>query len=140
MHIGYPFRIDGGGRTAVESEQDHIRDLIEQVLLTMPGERVNRPDFGSGLTQFVFGAPNDEMVAATRVLIQGSLQQWLGDLIEVEGVEVALSTAPGSERSARRFSLEGPVADACQTRGGAGAEVGAADRCRTALPSPVHQT
>jgi len=88
MHIGYPFRIDGGGRTAVESEEDHIRDLIEQVLFTSPGERVNRPDFGSGLTQFVFGAPNDEMVAATRVLIQGSLQQWLGDLIEVEGVEV----------------------------------------------------
>ena len=88
MHIGYPFRIDGSGRTATESYQDHIRDLIEQVLFTTPGDRVNRPDFGTGLKQLVFGAANDEMVAATRVLIQGSLQQWLSDLIEVEGVEV----------------------------------------------------
>jgi phage baseplate assembly protein W len=88
MHIGYPFRIDGGGRTAAERDEQHLRHLIEQVLFTAPGERVNRPDFGSGLKQLVFGAPNDELLAATRVLIQGSLQQWLGDLIEVEGVEV----------------------------------------------------
>jgi phage baseplate assembly protein W len=88
MHIGYPFRVDGGGRTAAASDQDHIRHLIEQVLFTTPGERVNRPDFGSGLMQLVFGAPNDELVAATQFLVQGSLQQWLSDLIEVEGVEV----------------------------------------------------
>ncbi len=88
MHIGHPLRVDGGGRTAAESDQDHIRHLIEQVLFTTPGERVNRPDFGSGLRQLVFGAPNDEMVAATRFMIQGSLQQWLSDLIEVEEVDV----------------------------------------------------
>jgi phage baseplate assembly protein W len=88
MHIGYPFRVDGGGRTATASDQDHIRHLIQQVLFTTPGERVNRPDFGSGLMQLVFGAPNDELVAAMQFLIQGSLQQWLGDLIEVEAVQV----------------------------------------------------
>lgn len=88
MHIAYPFRIDGGGRTTTEGDQEHIRHLIEQVLFTMPGERVNRPDLGSGLMQFVFGAPNNELVAATQFLVQGSLQQWLGDLIEVETVEV----------------------------------------------------
>jgi phage baseplate assembly protein W len=88
MHIGYPFRIDGDGRTAAESDQEHIRHLIQQVLFTTPGERVNRPDFGSGLMQLVFGAPNDELLAATQFLIQGSLQQWLGDLIQVEAVEV----------------------------------------------------
>jgi len=88
MQIGYPFRVDGGGRTAADSDPDHVRHLIEQVLFTTPGERVNRPDFGSGLMQLVFGAPNDELVAATQFLVQGSLQQWLSDLIEVEAVEV----------------------------------------------------
>ena len=88
MHIGFPFRVDGGGRTAAESDEQHLRHLIEQVLFTAPGERVNRPDFGSGVMQLVFGAPNDEMLTATQFLIQGSLQQWLGDLIEVEAVEV----------------------------------------------------
>jgi phage baseplate assembly protein W len=88
MHIGYPYRVDGGGRTAAEGDADHIRHLIEQVLFVAPGERVNRPDFGSGLMQLVFGAPNDELLAATQFLVQGSLQQWLGDLIEVEAIEV----------------------------------------------------
>jgi phage baseplate assembly protein W len=88
MNIDYPFHIDGSGRTAAESDQDHIRHLIEQVLFTAPGERVNRADFGSGLMQLTFGAPNDELLAATQFLVQGSLQQWLGDLIEVEAVEV----------------------------------------------------
>lgn len=88
MNIGYPFRIDGSGRTGTDTYEDHIRHLIEQVLFTVPGERVNLPDFGSGLIQLVFGAPNDEMVAATQFLIQGSLLKWLGDLIDVDGVEV----------------------------------------------------
>jgi phage baseplate assembly protein W len=88
MNLGFPFRVDGSGRTAPASDGDHIRQLIEQVLFTVPGERVNQPEFGSGLMQLVFGAPNDELVAATQFLIQGSLLQWLGDLIEVEGVEV----------------------------------------------------
>ena len=89
MHIGHPFQINGSGRTNVANDDDHIRQLIEQVLFTMPGERVNQPDFGSGLMQLVFGAPNDELVAATQFLIQGSLLQWLGELIEVEGVDVS---------------------------------------------------
>ena len=88
MYISSPFRIDGSGRTAAENEEEHIRHLIEQVLFTVPGERVNRPDFGSGLVQLVFGAPNDEFVAATQFLIQGTLLQWLGDLIEIEGIDV----------------------------------------------------
>lgn len=88
MHISSPFRIDGSGRTATENEEEHIRHLIEQVLFTVPGERVNRPDFGSGLIQLVYGAPNDEFVAATQFLIQGTLLQWLGDLIEIEGIDV----------------------------------------------------
>lgn len=88
MHIGYPFRIDGSGRTVSEGDEQHIRHMIEQVLFSVPGERVNRPDFGSGLMQLVFGAPNDELVAATQFLIQGALLKWLGDLIEVDAVEV----------------------------------------------------
>jgi phage baseplate assembly protein W len=62
--------------------------MIEQVLFTSPGERVNRPDFGSGLMQLVFAPNSDELAAAILLLVQGSLQQWLGDLIEVDEVDV----------------------------------------------------
>lgn len=87
-HVDFPYRFDSRGRTAETGEADHIRDLIEQVLFTSPGERVMRPDFGSGLLQLVF-APNSEVLAATtQVLVQSALQRWLGDLILVESVRV----------------------------------------------------
>jgi Bacteriophage baseplate protein W len=88
MNIDYPYHFDGRGRTAATDDDAHIRDLIEQVLFTSPGERVNRPDFGSGLMQLVFAPNNDELAAATQFLVQGALQQWLGDLILVESVQV----------------------------------------------------
>lgn len=93
MNLDYPFRFDGRGRTAETSDLDHIRDLIEQVLFTSPGERVNRPDFGSGLMQLVFAPNSEELAAATQFLVQGALQQWLGDLIVVEGVQVETQDA-----------------------------------------------
>jgi hypothetical protein len=88
MHIGYPYRIDSRGRTARPTDHEHIRELIEQVLFTTPGERVNRPDFGSGLQQLVFAPASDEMTTTTQFLVQGALQQWLGDVIQVEAVQV----------------------------------------------------
>ena len=88
MQIDYPFHVDGRGRTAATDHDEHIRDLIEQVLFTSPGERVNRPDFGSGLMQFVFAPNSDELAAATQFMVQGALQQWLSDLIQVEAVQV----------------------------------------------------
>lgn len=88
MDIAFPLRIDGRGRVAEATRDEHIRHLIEQVLFTMPGERVNRPDFGSGLMQLVFAPLSPEVVAATQFLAQGALQQWLADLIQVESVSV----------------------------------------------------
>jgi hypothetical protein len=87
--IDFPYAIDRRGRTAAAgSEDEHVRDLVEQVLFTAPGERVNRPDFGSGLLQLVFAPNSDELATAVQFLVQGALQQWLGDLIQVEDVGV----------------------------------------------------
>jgi uncharacterized protein len=87
MQIDYPFHIDDKGRVAEASEDNHIQDLIEQVLFTSPGERVNRPDFGSGIMQLVFGKNNPELAVATQFLVQGALEQWLGDIIDIESVD-----------------------------------------------------
>src|SRR5512143_1057347 len=88
MNIDFPLRFDDKGRTAATEQEDHIYDLIEQVLFTVPGERVNRPTFGCGLGQLVFAPNSPELAAATQFLVQSSLQQWLGSLIAVERVEV----------------------------------------------------
>ena len=79
MNIDFPFQVDGRGRTAATDDQDHIRDMIEQLLFTNPGERVNRPDFGSGLLQMVFQPNSTELAAALQFTLQASLQQVLGN-------------------------------------------------------------
>jgi hypothetical protein len=89
MFIDYPFHVDASGRTATTGESDHIRDMIEQFLFTNAGERVNRPDFGSGLQQMVFAPNSPELAAAVQMTVQAGLQRWLGDLIDVTAVEVS---------------------------------------------------
>jgi uncharacterized protein len=88
VQLDYPYGFDGTGRTATTTDDDHIRDMIEQVLFTAPGERVNRPDFGSGLLGLVFEPNSDSLVAVTRASIESALQRWLGELILVENVQV----------------------------------------------------
>jgi uncharacterized protein len=89
MNVAFPYRVDGRGRTAeAENDDAHLRDLIEQVLFTVPGERVNRPDFGCGLLQLVFAPNSAELAATLQALVQGSLQQWLGDLMRIDDVQV----------------------------------------------------
>lgn len=87
-HLDYPYGFDGRGRTGETDTSGYIRDLIEEVLLTAPGERVMRPDFGSGVRQLGFGAASPEVAATTQFIIQAALQQWLSDLIIVGSVDV----------------------------------------------------
>jgi hypothetical protein len=88
-NIAFPFRIDGRGRTAEPPDYNtHIQQLIEQLLFTNPGERVNRNNFGSGLLESVFAPNSTELASATQFLVQGGLQQWIGNLIQVQAVQV----------------------------------------------------
>ena len=93
MNIDFPFHFDGRGRTATTGDDDHIRDMIEEFLFTSPGERVNRPDFGSGLLRMIFEPNSPEVAAALQFTIQAGLQRWLGDLIVVQAVEVTCEDA-----------------------------------------------
>ncbi|TLF52873.1 GPW/gp25 family protein [Halomonas urmiana] len=88
QRLHFPYRFDGRGHTRDDEEAAWIRGLIEQVLFTAPGERVMRPNFGSGLRELVFAPNSPELAATTQFLVQGALQQWLGELIAVEAVEV----------------------------------------------------
>jgi phage baseplate assembly protein W len=100
MDIDFPLGLDPRGRSRSTTEDDHIRDMIEQVLFTAPGERVNRPTFGSGLLELVFGPNSDALAATARMAAEGALQQWLGELIQVEAVNV------DSEDSTLRITVQ----------------------------------
>jgi len=93
IQIDYPFHFDGRGRTALTDTDDHIRDMIEAILFTNPGERVNRPDFGSGVMQLIFTPNSPELAAALQFTMQAALQRWLGELIEVQALDVTSADA-----------------------------------------------
>jgi len=118
-YFDYPFHLDGRGRSAATDVDDHVRDLIRQVLFTNPGERVNRPDFGCGLKRLVFMPNSGALATATQVSVQSALQRWLERVIQVEEVEVRADDAQlmvtvayrrldTGERMVDRFAEEGP--------------------------------
>lgn len=88
MNLAYPYSFNATGHTAGTDPLSHIRDMIEQILFTSPGERVNRPTFGSGTAQLVFAPNSDVLASAQQQAIQAGLQQWLSDVIRVQSVDV----------------------------------------------------
>lgn len=92
-HLDFPFHVDGYGRSASTSDEDHVRDIVEQLLFTVPGERVNRPDFGTGVMRLVFAPNSTELAGAIEYTLQAALQQWLSDDLRVEQVTVQADDA-----------------------------------------------
>lgn len=91
-NVNFSYQFDGRGRTK-DPLQDYVRQLIEQVLFTSPGERVNLPDFGSGLLQLPFALNSPEMAAATQFTVQAALQKWLSNYIKVQSVVASADEA-----------------------------------------------
>src|SRR5437588_478743 len=89
-NIDLPFRFDARGHTAAPADEDrHVRNLLKQVLLVAPGERVNRPDFGCGLLQLCFAGNDASLAEVVRMSAHAELLRWLADLIEPLAVEAA---------------------------------------------------
>jgi phage baseplate assembly protein W len=94
VDLAFPYSFDGTGNTARAADPAaHIAGMIEQILFTAPGERVNRPTFGSGTAQLVFEPNSDVLAAIQQQAIQSGLQQWLSDLIRVQSVTVTADEA-----------------------------------------------
>lgn len=125
--MAWPYRVDVRGQTAhTRSDAEQARGMIEQLLFTDPGERVNRPDFGCGLRALVFGPNGDALAGAVQFMVEAALQRWLDDVIVVDAVKVASSDATlevtvvwrlrsGGERRVDRFT---PPERASQPDGG----------------------
>lgn len=119
MNVDYPYRIDGKGRTAVTDDDDYVRDLIEQILFTLPGERVNRPEFGAGILQLVFAPNSNELAAAMQFTVGAALQQWLADLVTVQDVRVQATDSLLEVKVAYVVNRTQQQRSAVFTRGGA---------------------
>jgi phage baseplate assembly protein W len=114
--LDFPIHVDGRGRLAVTDSDDHIRDMIHQVLFTSPGERVNRPDFGCGLLQLVFMPNSEPLAIATEFTVKSALQRWLGDVIQTESLQVTADDATLRVEVVYRRLLDGVREQATFTR------------------------
>jgi phage baseplate assembly protein W len=93
VNLNFSYQFDGRGRTQEAAAQQYVAQLVEQVLFTSPGERVNLPDFGSGLLQLPFAPNSQELAAATQFAVQGALQKWLGNYVKVQSVTASAQDA-----------------------------------------------
>jgi uncharacterized protein len=91
--FAYPLQIsDAAGRIAAERDYErYVRNLIYQVLLTRPGERINRPTFGGGVRSLVFAPLSEETASIARTAIQAALTEWLDAFIAVEEIKVEVT-------------------------------------------------
>lgn len=86
--LRFPFAISELGAPYVSPHHRVIREQLEQLLFTIPGERVNRPTFGCGVQRLVFGGCSPEVAAAAEYVIQVNLREFMGDVIVVDAVRV----------------------------------------------------
>jgi len=117
MNIDFPLHFDSRGVTAGTDYADHVRDMIEQLLFTDPGERVNRPDFGCGLRQLVFAPNSPELAATVQFTAQAALLQWLGDVIDITSLEVASDDATLTVNLTYALKATGQVQSTTFTQG-----------------------
>ena len=116
MNIDFPYSFATDGRTARCGDAAHVRDMIELVLFTQPGERLMRPDFGTGLLQLVFAPNSPELAASLQLTVHSALTQWLGDLLDVR--ELAVDSVDATLRVRLRYALTstGAIHDETFTR------------------------
>ena len=100
MEIAFPYVFDTNRVTGLADEPAHVRQMLEQLLFTLPGERVNRPDFGCGIQRMVFAAQSTEVVATLQALVESEIHRWLGDVLSLRKLDVA------SEDATLRVRLE----------------------------------
>lgn len=91
--LSFGFHVDDHRDAATSSDDLLVREQLEQLLLTIPGERVDRPDFGCGIQLLVFEAATAETAAATEYVVRASLAKFMADVVDVEGVRVRTGDA-----------------------------------------------
>jgi phage baseplate assembly protein W len=87
-YLKFPFALTPEGGVATVDADRHVRELIEQVLFTSPGERVMLPEFGAGLMDLVFAPSNDVLIAAAEFKVARALQTFLADRALIHAVDV----------------------------------------------------
>jgi phage baseplate assembly protein W len=91
--MAHPYGFAATNTTRLRDDAGHVRDMLELVLFTAPGERVNRPDFGCGIATLLFAGNSPELALSVELTVQAAVQRWLGDVLAVEALGVSADDA-----------------------------------------------
>lgn len=93
----HPLRVDAASHQIARADYPHhVSQLVKQLLLTSPGERVCLPEFGCGLRRLVFAPQSDALAATVQIQVQQSIDRWLSDQVELIAVDVVSGATAGS--------------------------------------------
>lgn len=87
----HPYRLGGDHALVGADLERHIADLVRLVLLTGPGERLHRREFGAGLGVALFEPLDPSVGALMESRARGSLTSELGDRIEIVSLEITVA-------------------------------------------------
>jgi len=88
-YLTFPFSVGAGG-AAVSDRRAHVREQIEQVLFTDPGERVFRPEFGAGIRAVIFEPNGSVLAEILRKRLTDSLGEALRGEVDPKSLQVEL--------------------------------------------------
>ena len=83
--ILFPLRVDQSGSIALGRGADDIDASIRMAIITAPGERVMRPQFGCRIWDLLFEPVNANLLGLISQAVRDALAQW-EPRIEVEEV------------------------------------------------------
>ena len=93
----HPLRIDAGARQVGRANYPaHVDQMIRQLLLTSPGERVCLPEFGCGLRRLVFAPQTDALTATVRIQVEQAITKWLVGQVHLTDVTVLAGADPSN--------------------------------------------
>ena len=89
LNLAFPFRLNSRGRSDTAGDERHVRGMLEMLLLTNAGERVNRPGYGGGLARLLFGPVSPELAVTLQQTLRAEVIQWLDDVVNLQDLDVA---------------------------------------------------
>ncbi|HZH03072.1 MAG TPA: GPW/gp25 family protein [Myxococcaceae bacterium] len=92
-NLHFPFQLGDRGVPLTANYLQTVRQQLEQLLFTVPGERVNRPRFGCGIQRLVFGSASPEAATAAEYVIKINIQEFMGELVKLDAVKVTAEDA-----------------------------------------------
>ena len=94
--VAFPLAVDSTGRIALLTGNADVERSLRSIILTAPGERVMRPDFGCAIWDLIFDPLNDNTLGLMAQAVRDAAGRW-EPRVELESVDVTIANDDRSQ-------------------------------------------